>query len=46
MGDSKVILDKSGLQKNLVLIEYPGIVKNDEKMLKTLGGISKISNVK
>uniref|UniRef100_A0A1B6DG43 General transcription factor 3C polypeptide 5 n=2 Tax=Clastoptera arizonana TaxID=38151 RepID=A0A1B6DG43_9HEMI len=31
--------------RKLVCIEYPAIVKNEDKMLKTLGGIKNISNV-
>lgn len=27
------------------LIEYPGLVKNTDKMLTTLGGITKLSRV-
>ncbi|KAM7304704.1 general transcription factor 3C polypeptide 5 [Ixodes scapularis] len=29
--------------RNLVLVEYPGIVRNVDKMLRTLGGIDEIS---
>lgn len=27
------------------MIEYPGMVKNTDKMLRTLGGITKVSQV-
>lgn len=32
-------------QNKLVLVEYPGIVKNTDRMIKTLGGINHISEV-
>ncbi|XP_014253309.1 general transcription factor 3C polypeptide 5 [Cimex lectularius] len=38
-------LDRKGLGKNLICVEYPGVVKNVDKMLETLGGIRNISNV-
>lgn len=33
------------LIKNLHVIEYPGNVKNVNRMLETLGGINAVSNV-
>ncbi|GLH00761.1 hypothetical protein R5R35_002683 [Gryllus longicercus] len=35
--------DTSGFQRNLVCIQYPGIVVNESNMLRTLGGIQNIS---
>ncbi|XP_055376569.1 general transcription factor 3C polypeptide 5 [Condylostylus longicornis] len=45
MGDNKVNIIKTGIGKKLILVEYPGLVKNDDKMIKTLGGLNKISRV-
>lgn len=36
---------KNDLNKRLVCIEYPGLVKNEENMIKTLGGLNKLSEV-
>lgn len=33
------------LDNSLICIEYPGQVKNIQNVLKTLGGISKVSEV-
>lgn len=33
------------INRNILGIEYPGIVKNDDYMLKTLGGLTNISKV-
>lgn len=33
------------LGKRLMCILYPGLVENEKNMLKTLGGINKISEV-
>lgn len=43
--DTVAVLDKTDILKELVLVEYPGIVQNVEKMINTLGGIRKISEV-
>ncbi|KAL5281142.1 GTF3C5 family protein [Megaselia abdita] len=43
--DTITVLDKTNLTTELVLVEYPGIVKNVEKMINTLGGNRKISEV-
>lgn len=43
--DTVTVLDKTKLSTELVLVEYPGIVKNVDKMTSTLGGIRKISEV-
>lgn len=43
--DTLTVLDQTDLSRELVLVEYPGIVKNVDNMLKTLGGIRKISEV-
>lgn len=32
-----------GINKNIISIHYPGVVKNESKMLETLGGIRNIS---
>lgn len=39
-------LNDENLRKELRLVEYPGIVKNDDNMLATLGGIGRISQVR
>jgi general transcription factor 3C polypeptide 5 (transcription factor C subunit 1) len=39
-------VDKSGLTKSLICIQYPGIVNNVDKMLETLGGIKEVSTVR
>lgn len=36
---------KKDSNRKLVCIEYPGLVKNDENMVKTLGGLNKLSEV-
>lgn len=36
----------SGRLPRLTCIEYPGIVKNPDRMLETLGGIEEISRVR
>lgn len=36
---------KNDLNRKLVCIEYPGLVKNEENMIKTLGGLNKLSEV-
>ncbi|CAD7086135.1 unnamed protein product [Hermetia illucens] len=41
--ESRVSLNDENLRKELRLVEYPGIVKNDDNMLATLGGIGRIS---
>lgn len=41
----KMNVDKSGLTKDLICIEYPGVVQNEDKMLETLGGLQEISHV-
>lgn len=38
-------MDTTNLSKKLVRVEYPGIVKNFDNMLATLGGINSISEV-
>lgn len=38
-------MDTTNLSKKLVRVEYPGIVKNVDNMLATLGGINGISEV-
>ncbi|KAF6211179.1 hypothetical protein GE061_014294 [Apolygus lucorum] len=38
-------VSKIGLSKQLVCIEYPGLVQNVDKMLETLGGIQEVSRV-
>lgn len=36
---------KNDLNRKLVCIEYPGLVKNEDNMIKTLGGLNKLSEV-
>lgn len=43
--DTITVLDKTNLSKELILVEYPGIVKNVDRMIATLGGNRKISEV-
>lgn len=38
-------VDKGGITKDLICIEYPGIVQNVDKMLETLGGLQEVSHV-
>lgn len=38
-------MDSKNLSKKIVRIEYPGIVKNVDNMLATLGGINAVSEV-
>ncbi|KAK9510096.1 hypothetical protein O3M35_004952 [Rhynocoris fuscipes] len=38
-------VNKSGINKDLVCVEYPGIVQNVDKMLETLGGLQEISHI-
>lgn len=35
----------SDFSKKLIRIQYPGVVENVDKMVDTLGGMSKIGNV-
>lgn len=36
---------KNNESKRLICIEYPGLVKNEKNMIKTLGGLNKLSEV-
>nr|XP_018900534.1 PREDICTED: general transcription factor 3C polypeptide 5 [Bemisia tabaci]XP_018900535.1 PREDICTED: general transcription factor 3C polypeptide 5 [Bemisia tabaci]XP_018900536.1 PREDICTED: general transcription factor 3C polypeptide 5 [Bemisia tabaci] len=38
-------IDKRGFSRRLFCVEYPGIVKNEDKMIETLGGLTGISRV-
>lgn len=38
-------MDITNLQNKIVCVEYPGIVKNPERMIETLGGLNTISQV-
>lgn len=38
-------MDLTNLQNRLILVEYPAIVRNTERMQETLGGINRISDV-
>lgn len=38
-------LNAMSAQKRLILIEYPGVVKNVDKMLETLGGMANLKKV-
>jgi hypothetical protein len=31
--------------KRLILVEYPGVVQNEDKAIRTLGGLQNISTV-
>lgn len=39
-------LSGTGKLRQFMCIEYPGLVKNVDKMLETLGGVEKISEVR
>lgn len=43
--DSTAVSPEHLFHRKLVCIGYPGIVNNEENMLKTLGGIQNISKV-
>ena len=38
-------LDVSKLNRTIISIEYPGLVKNDQEALRTMGGIGLMSAV-
>lgn len=38
-------MEVHNLEQKLILVEYPGVVKNMDNMIKTLGGINQISEV-
>ncbi|KAL0273922.1 UNVERIFIED_CONTAM: hypothetical protein PYX00_006480 [Menopon gallinae] len=38
-------INKDDINRNLVSIHYPGVVKNEEKALETLGGIRVVSSI-
>lgn len=44
-GPASCNMDLSNLQNRLILVEYPGIVRNPDRMQETLGGINRISDV-
>lgn len=37
---------ESSVKKKIILVEYPGLVNNVDKCLKTLGGLGKLSEVR
>lgn len=39
-------MDHNNLSQKLIRVEYPGIVKNVDNMLATLGGITAVSEVR
>lgn len=39
------IMDTGNLQKRLILVEYPAVVRNPDRAQQTLGGINRISDV-
>lgn len=39
------VIDNRGFSRRLFCVEYPGIVKNEDKMIETLGGLTGISRV-
>lgn len=39
-------MDIAQLQRRLILVEYPAIVRNTDRMQETLGGINRISDVR
>ncbi|XP_055918150.1 general transcription factor 3C polypeptide 5 [Eupeodes corollae] len=45
MSDTHVEMDTKYVSKELAVVEYPGNVQNVDKMLKTMGGITTISQV-
>lgn len=45
MSDEIVKNSESSKLPSIILVEYPAIVQNDAKMMESLGGIRKISEV-
>lgn len=40
------MVDRQNYSRNLVSIQYPGVVNNPDKAIETLGGMKAISKVK